>query len=220
LALNPEWVSRLLVASGRRLKWRDIRAHPHGWLYGEPRFGDLADVIVTDDKKVHAAPDPFLRAVREALAKPVVTDETFPLLLVNKRAREAMNSWLNESPGLFAVQRTSVVEVHPQDAAATGVRDGDMVRLASSVGSVDLRAKLTEAMRPGVVCVPHGWGSRVFDPVSGAAPESFGVNRNALVSNARLDPFSQVPAFNSTAVRLEPATRRDPAPLEGEVSLP
>lgn len=212
LALNPEWVSRLLVATGRRLKWRDIRAHPHGWLYGEPRFGDLADAIATDDKRVHAAPEPYLHAVRAALATRVPTDEEFPLILVNKRVREAMNSWLNESPGLFAAERTSVVEVHPRDAAGAGVHDGDLVRLTSSVGSLELRAKVTDAMRPGVVCVPHGWGSRVFDPISGAAPQSFGVNRNALVSNARLDPFSQVPAFNSTAVRLAPATQRDPVP--------
>jgi formate dehydrogenase len=220
LALNPEWVSRLLVASGRRLTWRDIRAHPHGWLFGEPRFGDLADVIVTDDKQVHAAPDRFLRAVRAALATPPSTDEEFPLLLVNKRVREAMNSWLNESPGLFAAQRTSVVEVHPRDAACAGVHDGDPVRLTSSVGSVELRAKVTDAMRQGVVCVPHGWGSRVFDPVSGAAPQSFGVNRNALVSNTRLDPFSQVPAFNSTAVRLNPAAQHDTASSKTDVSLP
>jgi formate dehydrogenase len=215
LAMNPEWVSRLLVVMGRRLKWRDIRARPHGWLYDEPRFGDLADAIATDDKRVHAAPEPFLCAVRAALATPSATDETFPLLLVNKRVREAMNSWLNESPGLFAAQRTSVAEVHPQDAARAGVHDGDLVRLTSSVGSVELRAKLTDAMRPGVVCVPHGWGSRIFDPVSGAAPQSFGVNRNALVSNVRLDPFSQVPAFNSTAVRLEPAILRAPAQSSG-----
>jgi formate dehydrogenase len=202
--MNPEWIQRLLVLMGRRLKWNDIKARPHGWVYGEPEYGNLAGAVGHTDGRVKAAPDAFLAAARAALAAPVATDEEHPLLLVNKRIREAMNSWLNESPGLFQLDRTNAVEVHPDDAAAAGVEDGQTVRVSSAVGTIELMASVTDTMRPGVVCIPHGWGSRIFDPRGGADPAAFGANRNLLVDGVRLDRFSQTPAFNSTAVRLEP----------------
>lgn len=204
LAFNPQWVQRLLVALGRRLRWSDIRDHPHGWVYGDKRYGDLAGALTTPGKRVRLAPPALMDACREALAQPPATDERFPLLLINKRVREAMNSWLNESPGLFRAARGNVVELHPDDAAAAGVADGDLVRIVSATSAIELRAAVTDAMRPGVACSPHGWGSRVFDPVGGREPEVFGANRNALVDNARLDRLSQTPAMNSVAVRVEP----------------
>ncbi|WP_084269786.1 molybdopterin-containing oxidoreductase family protein [Patulibacter minatonensis] len=210
LAMNPEWVQRLMVRIGRRIRWKDIKAHPHGWIFGEPEYGDLAGILATDDKRVQLAPRAFLDATREAVAAPPVTGDEFPLLLTTKRIREAMNSWLNESDGLFRPERTNVLEMNGSDAAALGVRDGDLVRVRSATGKIELRARLSDVMRPGTVCAPHGWGSRIFDPAGTAPPRSYGTNRNLLVSNTRLDRFSQTPALNSTAVSVELATDRLP----------
>ena len=49
----------------------------------------------------------------------------------------------------------------------------------------------------------HGWGSRVFDPRSGAPPQAYGVNRNLLVDGAALDPLSQTSALGGARVNLE-----------------
>jgi len=217
LALHPEWIQRGLVLMGRRLSWKQILAHPHGLIYDKPRYGDLAGALLTDDKRVHLAPAMFVDAAREALAAPAPVDGDFPLLMINKRGREAMNSWLNESPGLFrAKDRTNLAEIHPDDAAAAGVEDGDTVRLTSSVGAIELVADVTDAVRRGVVCVPHGWGTRIFDPTGGAEPLSYGVNRNLLVDAGRIDGLSQIPNLNSTAVRLERVGVAEPA-AEAEV---
>jgi formate dehydrogenase len=126
-----------------------------------------------------------------------------------------MNSWLNESPGLFKLRRENVIEIHPDDALELGIADGDPVRVTSAVGSVELLAELSDAMRRGVVCVPHGWGTRVFDPTGRETPQSYGVNRNLLVDGRRTDRFSQTPAFNSTAVRVEPVG----APIQTATSV-
>lgn len=204
LAMNPEWIQRLMVATGRRIKWRDVRNAPHGLLYDKPQYGDLAGAVATADKKVRLAPTSFVKAARTALTEGEQSaSDAYPLLMINKRVREAMNSWLNESPGLFQENRSNVVEVHPEDAAAAQVSEGDLVLLVSPVGSLELRVRVSDVMRPGVVCVPHGWGGRVFDPTSARSQPAIGVNRNLLVDNRRLDTFSQVPIFNSTGVRLE-----------------
>ena len=88
-----------------------------------------------------------------------------------------------------------------------------MARISSPVATLEVEALVSDATRPGVVVISHGWGSRVFDPRGGAEPVVFGVNRNALVSGTDLDPLSQVSPLNSTWVRVEPLTVRleDPA---------
>jgi formate dehydrogenase len=57
--------------------------------------------------------------------------------------------------------------------------------------------------------VPHGWGTRIFDPHRGSQPEVHGANRNLAVSRTIIDPLAQTPAFNCTAV----AVRRAPPDL-------
>jgi len=63
--------------------------------------------------------------------------------------------------------------------------------------------QISDAPRPGVVVMKHGWGSRIFDPVNGGEPESYGTNRNLLIPDDNLDPLSQSPAMNSTFVAVE-----------------
>ena len=114
-----------------------------------------------------------------------------------------MNSWLNELPGLHKHRRSSVVEIHPKDAATAGVCSGDMVRVVSPIADLEVEAVVTDATRPGVVVISHGWGSRIFDPRGGSEPVVFGVNRNALVNNEDIDPLSQTSPLNSAWVRVE-----------------
>jgi formate dehydrogenase len=211
LAMNPEWIGRLMVAIGRRLKWKDIVAHEHGWVFGEKTYGHLPETVLTPDKKVQVAPPVFVAETKRLLATPPVDDPEFPMLMTNKRVRESMNSWLNESPGLFKLKRSNAIEINREDAAELGIEDGATVRVSSPLGSVELVAEVADTMRRGVVCVPHGWGGRVFDPVSGDTLDAPGVNRNLLVDSRRIDRFSQTPALNSTMVRVEPVGVSDPS---------
>jgi formate dehydrogenase major subunit len=43
------------------------------------------------------------------------------------------------------------LDVHPHDAAAAGVADGDLVELASRRGAIAVPARLSERVRPGEV---------------------------------------------------------------------
>jgi predicted molibdopterin-dependent oxidoreductase YjgC len=44
-----------------------------------------------------------------------------------------------------------ILEIHPRDARAKGITDGDLVRLFSKRGEVKLHSKLTRAVKPGVI---------------------------------------------------------------------
>lgn len=204
LAFRPEWIERALVISGRRLKWKDILEHPHGWVYAEKQYGQLESVLRTSDKVVDLAVPDFVNEARRLCELPApCAPPEYPLVMIGRRRLESMNSFLNETPGLHRRERSNVVEIHTSDAEAKGIRDGDTVRVRSAVNSFVAPARVSDAMRAGVVASEHGWGSRVYDPSGVGAPEQLGSNRNLLVSNAELDPFSQIPALNATYVTIE-----------------
>lgn len=206
LEFNPHWIDRMIVATsrkfnGRRISWREVMAHPHGWVLGPREFGHFRDALRTPDKKVHVAPPEFVARVGELLAEPAPCPPAdFPFLLANRRHRHSMNSWLNDLPGLHPSGKGTEVVIHPDDAAKLCISDGDRVKVHSPVGAVELTATISDQPRRGVVVIDHGWGSRVFDPRGGSAPECFGVNRNLLVDAGPVDPLSQTAALNSSYV--------------------
>lgn len=209
LEFTPRWVDRLLVATGRkvngrRVKWREVMANPHGLVLGPREFGHFQDALRTEDKKVHAAPPEFVSRTRELLgtASPAAPAD-YPFQLANRRNRHSMNSWLNDLPGLHPSGKRNDVVIHPEDAAALGVTDGDRVRVFSPVNSIELEASVSDRPRRGVVIVDHGWGSRIFDPRGRAEPQSYGANRNLLIDAGPLDPLSQTSALSSSYVGVE-----------------
>lgn len=206
LEFTPHWINRLVVATGRkfngrRISWRDVMAHPHGWVLGPREFGHFRDALRTPDKKVRVAPPEFVARARELLAGPAPQPPAdYPFQLANRRHRHSMNSWLNDLPSLHPSGKGTEVVIHPDDASRLGIADGDRVKVHSPVGAVELTAAISEQPRPGVIVIDHGWGSRVFDPRGGSAPESFGINRNLLVDAGPVDPLSQTAALNSSYV--------------------
>ncbi|MGU3498775.1 molybdopterin-containing oxidoreductase family protein [Mycobacterium sp. C31M] len=204
LAFRPEWIERALVRLGRRLKWKDILNHPHGWIYAEKEYGQLESVLRTPSQVVNLADPELMDEVRRLAQLPAPCPPPgFPLLMIGRRRLESMNSFLNENPGLHRRTRTNVVEIHPSDAQRNGISDGDTVRVWSAVNSIVAPARVSDAMRPGVIATEHGWGSTVYAPDGSVMPEVHGANRNLLVSSVQLDPFSQIPALNETYVAVE-----------------
>jgi len=78
--------------------------------------------------------------------------DRFPLILTTGRIlsqynvgaqtrRTANNVWHEED----------VLEIHPFDAENRGIRDGDLVSLASRAGEITLHARISERMQPSVV---------------------------------------------------------------------
>jgi formate dehydrogenase len=114
-----------------------------------------------------------------------------------------MNSWLNELPGLHPSGKHNEVVIHPDDASALGISDGDQVKVFSAVGAIELTAEVNDRPRRGVIVVDHGWGSRIFDPRGGSAAESYGTNRNLLIDGGPVDPLSQTAALSSSYVGIE-----------------
>ncbi len=204
-AFNVRWIWAFLIKAFTPLKWKDLVSSPQGISYGERRYGDFRAALQTPDKRIHAAPPAFVDALRQRLAEaPPALDPEFPFRIVNQRRVSMMNSWLVES-----VKRKQAhgeyVEIHPDDARALNLVDEQAVRLSSRTGSVVAKLRLSAEVSRGVVCLEHGWGSRVFDPMNNGEALVQGVNRNLLIASDGADELSGMPNLNGTAVALRAA---------------
>jgi anaerobic selenocysteine-containing dehydrogenase len=96
------------------------------------------------------------------------------------------------------------LQINPGDAATYGVVDGDLVRVSSEAGSVDVAAEVTDDIKLGVVCLPHGWGHDKVGTRLSVARERPGVNNNLLAPGAFVDAISGNAAVNGIPVTVSP----------------
>ncbi|MFD1812183.1 molybdopterin-dependent oxidoreductase [Rhodococcus gannanensis] len=165
--------------------------------YG-PLTPRLPEVLRTPDGRIDLVPEMItadLPRLRESLTRPVPD-----LLLINRRQRRGMNSWLhNALPQPDGGQCALLMS--PADAAARGLVDGDRVAVTSRITTVAAELRIDVALRPGVVSMPHGWGHDgpgLRTTRSASAP---GSNYNALVDDTtELEALTASPIFNGVPV--------------------
>jgi len=94
--------------------------------------------------------------------------------------------------------------IHPDDAEAAGVRDGESARVTSEAGSLEVPVEVSDEMRPGVVSLPHGWGHDKPGTRMSVAREHAGVNNNVLAPGTFVDVPSGNAAVNGIPVEVAP----------------
>lgn len=202
---NPEESWRRAVERSGRITWDEIVAHPHGILLGDREYGHARGALLTPGQRIQLAPPRFVAEARRQLSfTPADPPSQFPLRLGNRRRNSSMNSFLNDLPGTRRLVDHNRVEINRSDAQRLSLVTGDRARVRSQTGSIELEVAVTDAPRPGVVVVEHGWGSRVFDPTGTSQPDILGANRNLLTARNEEDPLSLMTAFNETWVAVEP----------------
>ncbi len=79
----------------------------------------------------------------------------FPLAMISPPARNFLNSTFVNVKSLRDIEGEPLLEIHADDAAARGIRSGDIVRVFNQRGSYRCKAEVSGRARPGVV---HGLG--------------------------------------------------------------
>jgi formate dehydrogenase alpha subunit len=119
-------------------------------------------------------------------------DETYPFILTTGRILYHFHTGTmsRRSDGLDEVRPTGFVEIHPDDAKALGIEDGEMTEVSSRRGTVTAKAVVTYRSRPKSVFM-------AFHFREAAA--------NALTNDA-LDPVAKIPEFKVCAVSVKKAS--------------
>lgn len=118
--------------------------------------------------------------------------DRYPLAMISPPARHFLNSSFANLKSLRDIERTPVLEIHPDDAAPRGIHDGDPVRVFNDRGDYHCTAVVGPRARPGVV---NGLG--IWWRKDGAN----GTNVNELTSQ-RLTDLGQAPTFYDCAVEV------------------
>ncbi|NUK00170.1 molybdopterin oxidoreductase family protein [Streptomyces lunaelactis] len=178
-----------------------LLASPHGIDLG-PLRPRIPRLLKTRSGHIELLPAPIaadLPRLRRALE-----ERPGALLLVGRRHLRSNNSWMHNVATLNGGSNRCTLQIHPVDAARLGIEDGAAVRITAEGGELEAPVEITDAVRTGVVSLPHGWGhDRPGTRMSVAAARP-GVNVNQLLDGSRLDPLSGTAVLNGFPVELSP----------------
>jgi len=191
----------------------DLKAHPEGVRYEAGRMEyqkHEKGLLRQDGKPGFNTPSGKVELVSGMLQKygydglPVYVEPTegplgspelfkkFPLVLnTGARLQSAFRSQHLNIPGLLKLQPKPQVLIHPQDAKARGISDGDKVWVESPRGKVGVRAKVTDDVMTGQVELNVGGGSPI------QAEEWREANANYVTDFKNRDPISGFPVYKA-----------------------
>ena len=178
----------------------DVKAREHGLDIGplEPR---LPDVLETEHDRIDLVPAHIVADVPRLVARLDRDDDG--LVLVSRRHLRSNNSWMHNVSVLVKGKDRCTLEMHPDDAERAGLADGAVARVSSTAGEVDVPIEITDAIIPGVVCLPHGWGHDLDGVRLSVAAEHPGVNSNLLAPAHLVDALSGNAVVNGIPVEIE-----------------
>lgn len=212
--VKPAVLVDLLLRTGRDgdrfglrrggLSLAKLRAQPHGVVLApHVETGVLRRRVSHRDHVVHLDAPPLVAELDRLAREPDPGDTEWPLLMIGRREVRSHNSWLHNTPRFADGTRHQVALVHPKDAATAGVADGDVVRVVSGRGAIEVPIAVSEEVGVGTIAIPHGWGHR--DAGWTVANGAGGANVNELTSPAHgdLEQVSGMSRLTGVPVRIE-----------------
>ena len=116
-------------------------------------------------------------------------DEEYPLILSTGRSlyHYHTGTMTRKVTGLNIIEPEGVIEISRKDASVIGIAQGDKVKVRSRRGEVVAKAKVTDALAPGVVFMTFHFAESAAN----------------LLTNPELDPVAKIPEFKVAAVKVE-----------------
>ena len=182
---------------------------PHGVDLGplQPR---VPEVLRTPSGKIELAPEPVVEDVGRLRAS-LSRGRNGHFVLVGRRDLRSNNSWMHNLDVLVKGKERCTLQVHPDDAARLGLVSGGTACVRSRRGEVAVAVEVTDAIMPGVVSIPHGWGHGMDGADQSVAAGRPGVNTNLLADGELFDPLSGNAVLNGIPVSVEPMPVPTPA---------
>jgi len=188
---------------------RGMRRHPDGLLLEPNRPGDyLGKRVNTPSGKVQLAPEDLVQrcaSLERELERELSRGEA--LKLIQKRERFSHNTWAHNVGAFVKGERnTNYLYIHPGDAQQRNLAQGDMARVSANGRHIEVPVRLDEAMMPGTVSVPHGWGHQQAEGLR-VARGTHGANVNVILPDGpeSLEPASGMSHMNGVFVEVSRA---------------
>jgi anaerobic selenocysteine-containing dehydrogenase len=135
----------------------------NGFAYPDGKFRfkpDWPEVPFRRWHRKHAAPS--IPKLPDHWAVIEEAEPEHPFRLATSPARGFLNSSFTETPTSLTRERRPEVMIHPEDAAALAVADGEEVVLGNRRGKVHLHARLFDGVRRGVLIAESLWPNSAY----------------------------------------------------------
>lgn len=115
----------------------------------------------------------------------------YPFVLITGRQLEHWHTgaMTRRATVLNAIEPLPVVSIHPEDMAATGLKEGESIQVASRRGEITAFVRVDEGLRRGDVFMPFCFHEAAAN----------------LLTNEAMDPIGKIPEFKYCAVKVSPA---------------
>ena len=191
---------------GKRLSVSKLEKNPDGIDLGA-LTPSMPDRLYTPDDKADLAPDVLIGdlARLEAALDNGDFGREGELLLIGRRQLRSNNSWLHNSQRMVKGKPRCTLLMHPSDAAARSVTDGDRASLSSRVGAIEVSVEVSDEMMPGVVSLPHGWGHGAKGARMQIANATDGPSANDVTDDKLMDELTGTSVLNGVPVQVAAA---------------
>ncbi|NIF16914.1 molybdopterin-dependent oxidoreductase [Pantoea sp. Cy-639] len=186
-------------ASSWALSLQALDQHPHGLDLG-PLRPSLTGRLRTASQAVEAAPA-LLLADLQRLARQL-PPEPDQLLLIGRRHVRSNNSWMHNYQRLVKGKPRHQLLMHPDDLNQRQLQDGQMVRVRSRTGVLEVEVQSSDEVMPGVVSLPHGYGHSRHGIRLQVAQAQPGASANDLTDECLRDAVSGNAALNGVPVQV------------------
>ena len=209
----PEW--KWLSLLGRRLGYGeffpfdtdqqaiDAVLSQAGWTDQEPATPTIhGRVLETGFTTPSGRIELYSRSLGERGADPLPTaaiewpeDEAYPYYLITgAKVPQFYHSQHRNVPALRKAYPEPLAEMSRTLAEELGFRDGQQATIETHVGAADFKVKVSEAIHPLTVSIPHGWAGRQ--------------NANWLVDDMACDPLAGTPPYRDMRCRVKKSEGR------------
>lgn len=187
------------------LTLQNVLAAPEGIDLG-PLAPRIPEVLRTPSGRVELAPAMLLEELGRAALR--LAEPAPDLVVVGRRQVRSNNSWMHNLPTLAKGRNRCTVLVHPTDAQRLGLVEGGRARIAGTsrhANAVEAQVEVSDAMMPGVISLPHGWGHDLAGTRLTVAAVQPGANLNAVLDDSMRDPLSGNAVLSGVPVAVHPA---------------
>ena len=119
------------------------------------------------------------------------TDADYPMVLTTGRQLEHWHTgaMTRRASVLDSIEPEAVACLSPNDLKRLGVKGGDMVRVATRRGAIELKVRVDGAVPSGMVFIPFCYAEAAAN----------------ILTSPQLDPYGKIPEFKFCAARVEKA---------------
>ncbi len=117
-------------------------------------------------------------------------DKKYPMILTTGRQLEHWHTgaMTRKASNLNAIEPEATVSMSPNDIEANKINPGDLIKISTRRGSINIRVRQDSAIPEGVIFVPFCYNEAAAN----------------ILTNPALDPFGKIPEFKYCAANIQP----------------